>query len=267
MDLSLLTGNFPAYLLTGAIAGIMAGMLGVGGGLVIVPVLVWLFRQQGMDESVVMHIAVGSSLATIIVTSIGAIQAHQRRGAVMWEQVKALTPGILVGALAGAAVAEQLPTEWLQRAFALFVIVVGLRMAMNTTAKGQQDMPGAPVTMIAGGVIGTISSIVGIGGGSLTVPWLSWHRIPMVNAVATSSACGLPIAIAGAIGFAWTGWGKPALPEFSTGYLYWPAIAGIVISSYLLTPLGARLAHQLPVTVLRRVFSFLLLIIGLRLLF
>lgn len=267
MELTLLAGNFPAYLFTGAIAGIMAGMLGVGGGLVIVPVLVWLFRQQGMDESVVMHVAVGSSLATIIVTSIGAIQAHQRRDAVLWEHVKILTPGILAGALLGAAVAEQLPTLWLQRLFAIFLLVVGLRMAMNVSAQVQRHMPGSAMSMFAGAVIGSISSIVGIGGGSLTVPWLSWQRIPMANAVATSSACGLPIAVAGAIGFAWTGWGKSALPEFSTGYLYWPAIAGIVVSSYLLTPLGAKLAHQLPVAVLRRVFAFLLLVIGLRLLF
>ena len=267
MDIIQLAGNFPAYLLTGAVAGIMAGMLGVGGGLVIVPVLVWLFRQQGMDESVVMHVAVGSSLATIVVTSVGSIQAHQRRGAVMWEQVKALTPGILVGSLAGAAVAEQLPTLWLQRTFAVFVIVVGLRMAMNASTKAHRQMPTAPVSVLAGGVIGAVSSIVGIGGGSLTVPWLSWHRIPMVNAVATSSACGLPIAVAGALGFAWTGWGKLALPVFSTGYLYWPAIGGIVVTSYLLTPVGARLAHQLPVAVLRRVFAILLLLIGFRLLF
>lgn len=267
MDISLLAGDLPAYLLTGAIAGIMAGMLGVGGGLVIVPVLVWLFRQQGMDESVVMHVAVGSSLATIIVTSISSIQAHQRRGAVLWDQVKALTPGILVGALAGAAVAEQLPTLWLQRLFAIFVIVVGLRMAMNASLQAQRTVPGSSSSIFAGGVIGLVSSIVGIGGGSLTVPWLSWHRIPMVNAVATSSACGLPIAVAGAIGFAWTGWGKSALPELSTGYLYWPAIAGIVLSSYLLAPLGAKLAHRLPVAVLRRIFAFLLLLIGFRLLF
>ncbi|MEN8214517.1 MAG: sulfite exporter TauE/SafE family protein [Pseudomonadota bacterium] len=267
MDIFAIIGNLPAYLLTGAVAGIMAGMLGVGGGLVIVPVLVWLFRQQGMDESLVMHLAVGSSLATIIVTSIGAIQAHQRRGAVLWRQVRVLTPGILLGALAGAAVAEQLPTLWLQRLFAIFIIIVGLRMAMNAQVNAQRVMPGAAISMLVGGIIGAVSAIVGIGGGSLTVPWLSRHRVPLVNAVATSSACGLPIAVAGALGFALTGWGKAALPEMSTGYLYWPAIGGIVVSSYLLTPLGARAAHRLPVASLRRLFAALLLVIGIRLLF
>ena len=260
-------GHLAAYVLTGAVAGVMGGMLGIGGGLVIVPVLVWLFRQQGMDESVVMHLAVGSSLATIVVTSVGAVQAHHRRGAVLWAEARALVPGILLGALAGALLAEQLPTMWLQRLFALFVITVGLRMMMQVATTSQLQRRGAATNLLAGGVIGAVSSLVGIGGGSLTVPWLSWNRIPMVNAVATSSACGLPIALAGACGFALTGWGKSALPPLATGYLYWPAIAGIVISSYLLTPLGARLAHGLPVTVLRRVFALLLLLVGFRLLF
>jgi uncharacterized membrane protein YfcA len=260
-------GHLAAYVLTGAVAGVMGGMLGIGGGLVIVPVLVWLFRQQGMDESVVMHLAVGSSLATIVVTSIGAVQAHHRRGAVLWAEARVLVPGILLGALGGALVAEQLPTMWLQRLFALFVISVGLRMMVQGSPKRQLQGGGAATNLLAGGIIGAVSALVGIGGGSLTVPWLSWKGIPMVNAVATSSACGLPIALAGALGFAFTGWGKEALPPLASGYLYWPAIAGIVISSYLLAPLGARLAHGLPVIVLRRVFALLLLLIGFRLLF
>lgn len=256
-----------AYLTLGVIAGVMAGLLGVGGGLVIVPALAWLFRDQGIDESVVMHLAIGSSLATIIVTSIGSVRAHHHRDSVIWAAVARLTPGILTGAFLGGVAADQLSTTWLQRFFALFVILVGLQMAMNRQPKAHRELPGALVISLAGSGIGFLSALVGIGGGSLTVPYLAWHSVPMVKAVGTSSACGVSIAIAGATGFLWMGWGSAALPSYSTGYLYWPAIVGIIVTSYAMTPLGARLAHRLPVLVLKRLFAGLLILIGMRLLY
>ena len=255
-----------AYLLTGIVAGIMAGLLGVGGGLVIVPVLVWLFRKLGMDESVVMHLAVGTSLATIVMTSISSVRSHHRRGGVRWPLFWQLTPGIVVGALFGALIAEQLETLWLQRVFGTFAILVSFQMVFSTKVKPHRQLPGKPGMTAAGGIIGTVSSVVGIGGGSMTVPFLSWNNVPMVNAVATSSACGLPIAIAGAIGFLAAGWGNEALPAYSSGYLYWPAAGGIILTSVLMAPVGARLAHQLPVRTLRKIFATLLFVIGIRLL-
>ena len=254
-----------AYLLTGTVAGVMAGLLGVGGGLVIVPVLVWLFRKIGMDESIVMHLAVGTSLATIVVTSISSVRSHHKRGAVRWPLFRQLAPGIVVGALLGAAIAEQLDTLWLQRVFGLFAIIVSFQMAFSTKVKPHRQLPGRAGMASAGGLIGMVSSVVGIGGGSMTVPFLSWNNVPMVNAVATSSACGLPIAVAGAAGFLVAGWGNAALPQYSSGYLYWPAVAGIVVTSFLMAPVGAALAHRLPVKSLRKIFAALLVVIGIQL--
>lgn len=254
------------YLGVGAVAGVLAGLLGVGGGLVIVPVLLWLFTAQGFDGSIVLHLAIGTSLGTIIATSVSSIRAHHRRGAVRWPLVVRLAPGIVLGALAGAWLADQISTLWLQRVFAVFVITVGVQMLANPRVTGHRDRPGAVGMGLAGTVIGAVSALVGIGGGTLTVPFLMWHRVPAVNAVATSSACGLPIAIAGAFGFVVMGWMEAALPSAATGYLYWPALAGIAAASVVTAPLGAWLAHRLPVPVLKRLFALLLLGVGVRLL-
>jgi uncharacterized membrane protein YfcA len=254
------------YLGVGAIAGMLAGLLGVGGGLVIVPVLVWVFRSQGFDESIVMHLAVGSSLATIIATSLGSIRAHHSRGAVRWDIFRHITPGIVIGALLGAVIANLLDTLWLQRIFGAFVILTGLRMLLSTKVAGAQDLPTPTAVSGAGGVIGAMSALVGIGGGTLSVPYLCWHRIPMINAVATSSAIGLPIALSGTLGFLLVGWNNAALPSWSTGYLYWPAIGGVVLTSVMLTSVGAGLAHRLPVASIKRFFALLLLTVGLKLL-
>jgi len=254
------------YLGVGSVAGVLAGLLGVGGGLVIVPVLLWVFRAQGIDETIVLHLAIGTSLGTIVATSLSSIRAHHRRGSVRWPLVARLAPGIVLGAWIGAWVADQIETLWLQRVFAVFVVTVGLQMLLNPRVTGHSDPPGWPGMSAAGSVIGTISALVGIGGGTLTVPFLVWHRVEMVKAVGTSSACGLPIALAGALGFVVVGWGEAGLPPGATGYLYWPALGGVVVASVLTAPLGAWLAHNLPVGVLKRVFAVLLLGVGAKLL-
>lgn len=254
------------YLLLGAVAGLFAGLLGVGGGLIIVPVLLWLFTSKGMAPEVIMHLALGTSLATIIVTSISSIVAHQRRGAVQWPLVWMLTPGILLGAWSGAWLADLLPTLWLQRVFAGFAILVSMQMAFGLDVTAHRSLPGRLGMTSAGGLIGAVSAIVGIGGGSMTVPYLHWNGVAIRNAVATSAACGFPIALAGSVGFLATGWGEAALPAGSSGFLYGPALPGIVITSLLFAPLGARLAHTIPVLALRRVFALLLLGVGIRLL-
>ena len=253
------------YLLVGGVAGVLAGLLGVGGGIVIVPVLLWVFRAHNFDESVVAHLAIGTSLATIIVTSIASIRAHHRRGAILWQTVIALAPGIVLGAWLGAAVADQMPTVLLQRVFACFAIVVSIQMWLGANPETHRALPGKSGMSIAGGVIGAISAVVGIGGGSLSVPFLSWCGVNMRNAVATSAACGFPIAVAGASGFLITGWNETALPQGSTGYIFWPALLGIVIASYLAAPLGAHLAHNLPIKSLKRTFAVLLSVVGVKL--
>lgn len=253
-----------AFLLLGAFAGVLAGLLGVGGGLVIVPVLAFIFADRGFDG--VMHLAVGTSLATIVFTSLSSVRAHQRRGAVRWDVFARLTPGIVLGALVGAGIADLMPGERLRLVFGVFELLVAVQMALSAKPGPHRQLPGPAGMGIAGGVIGAVSAVVGIGGGTLTVPFLAWCNVPMRQAVATSAACGLPIAVAGAAGFVWTGWGEANLPEYTLGYLYLPALAGIVIASVLSAPLGARLAHTVPAASLKRFFALFLAILGLRML-
>jgi len=250
------------YLAVGAIAGLLAGLFGVGGGLIIVPVLVYLFTSQGMAPAILVHMAVGTSLATIVFTSISSVRAHHKRGAVRWDLFWRLTPGIVVGALLGAVVADWMPSLVLRRFFALFEWFVGVQLLLNIRTNPHRDVPGRAGLFVAGNVIGTVSSIVGIGGGTLTVPFLAWCNVAMRKAVATSSACGLPIAIAGAVGFVVLGWSPTSGLQWSLGYLYLPALFGIAASSIAFAPLGARLAHSLPPDKLKRLFGLFLLALG-----
>ena len=255
------------YVAVGAIAGILAGLFGVGGGLVIVPVLVFIFKGQGISEAVMMHLAIGTSLATIVLTALSSVRAHHSHGAVRWSVVYRLSPGIVVGAFLGAAVADALPTPVLRIFFAVFELTVAGLLWWNHQPAAHRGLPGAVGMGVAGGVIGAVSSVVGIGGGTLTVPFLTWCHVHLRQAVATSSACGLPIALAGALGFVVMGWNEAELPPLATGYLYWPAVAGIGIASVLFAPLGAKLAHTLPVATLRKFFALFLAALGLRMLF
>ena len=254
------------YLAVGAFAGTLAGLFGVGGGLVIVPVLVFVFKGQGISEAVIMHLAVGTSLATIVFTAISSVRAHHQRGAVRWDAVRRLTPGIVFGALVGAAIADAMPTPVLRVFFAVFELTVAALLWWNRQPAAHRGLPGTVGMAVAGGVIGAVSSIVGIGGGTLTVPFLAWCNVQLRAAVATSSACGLPIAIAGAAGFLIMGWSEPQLPALATGYIYWPAFAGIGVASMLFAPLGAKLAHALPVATLRKFFALFLAVLGVRML-
>jgi len=250
-----------AYLITGAIAGLLAGLLGIGGGLVIVPALAVLFRQQGFAGDTLMHFAIGTSLATIVVTSISSLLAHQRRGSVHWHAVRSLTPGIVLGALGGAWLARQISSPELGVVFGVFEVLVAGQLLAGRQPAPHRVLPGSAGLGAAGTVIGAVSALLGIGGGTLTVPYLLWNRIDIRTAVGTAAACGLPIAAAGAVGFALGGAGAG---ELSTGFIYWPAAVGIVATSVLLAPPGARLAHHLPRPVLQRIFALVLLVIGAR---
>lgn len=250
------------YLLLGAAAGVLAGMFGVGGGIIIVPVLVLSFTAQGFEPAVLTHLAVGTSLATIIFTSINAVLEHQRKGAVRWPVFAWMTLGILLGAAFGAATAAAIQGPLLQKIIGVFAIVIAVQMAFELKPKASRTVPGKAGLTAAGGVIGWASAIFGIGGGSLTVPFLTWRSVPMQQAVATSSACGLPIALASALAFIWLGWDKPALPEWSLGFVYLPAMLGIAITSMFFARFGARLAHKLSPRLLKRLFALLLFAVG-----
>jgi len=221
------------------------------------------FAAQGFDQAVLTHLAVGTSLATIIFTSINAVLEHQRKGAVLWSIFAWMTLGILLGAGLGAMTAAAIQGPLLQKIIGVFAIIIAVQMALELKPKAGRAVPGKPALALAGGVIGWASAIFGIGGGSLSVPFLTWRSVPMQKAVATSSACGLPIAIASALSFIWLGWHKPELPEWSLGFVYLPALVGIAIPSMFFARVGARLAHRLSPRLLKRLFALLLFSVGL----
>lgn len=254
------------YLATGAFAGVLAGLLGVGGGLIIVPLLSFVFTAQQMPDAYILHLALGTSLASIMFTSVSSLRAHHARGAVNWQVVKGISVGILTGTFLGSCVAAQLSTGFLRIFFVAFLYYVALQMLLNIRPKPSRQIPGIGGLFGMGNVIGGVSSLVGIGGGSLSVPFLVWCNLTMHNAVGTSAAIGVPIAVAGTIGYTLNGLPVDGLPAGSLGFVYLPALTGIALASICTAPFGARLAHSLPVARLKKFFALLLLIMGTRML-
>ncbi|MDB6143905.1 MAG: conserved hypothetical rane protein [Pseudomonas sp.] len=254
--------EFVLYLVLGAFAGVLAGLFGVGGGIIIVPVLVYSFTLQGFDASILTHLAVGTSLASIIFTSVNAVREHHRIGAVRWHIFVWMTLGILVGAGLGSLTARAIAGPHLQKIIGVFAVLVSLQLLMEFKPKPSRGVPGKVGLTLAGTVLGWASAIFGIGGGSMTVPFLVWRSVPVQQAVATSSACGLPIALVSALSFMILGWHDPLLPEHSLGFIYLPALLGIALTSMFFARFGARLAHKLSPRLLKRLFAALLLCVG-----
>ncbi len=250
-------------LVAGAAAGTAAGLLGIGGGVIIVPVLSLVFVSEGVNPDILIKVAVGTSLATIVVTAISSIWAHHKRGAVRWPLVKMMTPGVVVGSLLGAWFADLIPGAWLTVAFILFLLAVSLQMAWGPLG-AHRELPGVWPLRSVSTLVGTISAMMGIGGGALNVPYLSWCGVQVKQAIATAAAIGFPLALASTIGFIITGLDEPNLPPHSLGYINLPAFAGVVGASILFAPLGARLAHQLPDRILKRTFAVFLFILAMR---
>lgn len=249
------------YMVFGAFAGILAGLLGVGGGLVIVPILVYGLPLQGITEHV-QHMALGTSMASIIFTSLSSMRAHNARGTVMWPVVKSFTPGIIVGTFVGGSIAALMPTRPLGIIFVVFLSYVSMQMLLDIKPKASRQLPGPVGTAGAGGVIGFVSSFVGIGGGSLIIPYLTMCNTPMREAIGTSAAVGFPLAVAGAVSYIFNGWSVPGLPQYSFGFIYLPALAGIVVASMLTAPLGAKIAYKVPVSKLKRFFAIFLMFVA-----
>ena len=251
-------------MLLGAIAGLLAGLFGLGGGVVIVPALAVLFANQHFPTELVMIMAIATSLSTIIFTATASIIAHHQLGAIQWGRVIRLTPGILLGASVGAVIADQVNGAVLKWFFIAYLIFVGVRMAwperQNVVVKKNKYR----LDYLMGTVIGCLSSVLGIGGGTLTVPYLLSRQLAMKNAVAVSSACGLSIAIAGVVTYIALGWKSALLPEWSFGYVYLPALAGITLCSIVTAPIGAKLANKLPAKKLKRYFSVVLFLIAIK---
>jgi len=254
------------YIFVGAIAGVLAGLLGIGGGLVIVPMLVFCFVRQGIPEATIMHLALGTSLASIMFTAVSSFRAHHKRGAVHWDVVRKIVIGIFTGTFMGSYIAAQLSTRFLKGFFVVFLYYVAVQMLTGKKPKPTRQIPGRTAMFGVGNVIGVVSSLVGIGGGTLSVPFMIWCNMQVHHAIGTSAAIGFPIAIAGTLGYIANGWSVSGLPDYSLGYIYLPALVGIVVTSVLTAPLGVRLAHSLPVDRLKRVFAVLLLVVGTRML-
>ena len=252
------------YLLIGAIAGFTAGLFGVGGGLIIVPILYIVFTQMNYDPNVIMHIAVGTSLATIIVTSISSVTAHHKKGAVLWRVFRNLAPGLVLGSFLGAGVADLMSGQHLQLLIGVFAVWMAYKMFRGAHAviDPNRHLPSAILQFAAGGGIGIASAIFGIGGGSLTVPFLNRHGVVMQKAVATSAACGLPIAVAGAIGFMWFGAREHIDVPNTIGYVHIYAFLGISTMSFITAKFGAKVAHRLSPAMLKKCFAGLLVVVG-----
>lgn len=247
------------YPVLGAVVGFFAGLLGVGGGGIMVPMLTTLFLAQGFPHEQVVHMALGTSMASIVLTSVSSLRAHQAHGAVRWDVVRTITPGILVGTFCATFIASRVNTAALAIFFAVFMAYVSIQMLLNIKPKPSRDLPG-PLGMTGVGLgIGGVSALVAIGGGSLSVPFMTWCNVKVQNAIGTSAAIGLPIALAGTIGYLVNGWNVPGTPPLSFGYVYLPAFVMVSLVSMWVAPVGARLAHRLPVAMLKKIFAGVLM--------
>ena len=254
------------YAAIGASVGFFAGLLGIGGGAIMVPLLVMLFEAQGFAKEQILHLAVGSGMATILLTSLSSVRAHAARGALRWDLIKAMTPGILVGGLVGSAVAGAIPTRLFAVLFCMVVYIASANMLLERKPAPSRAAPG-PVGMFAAGfLISAASAFAAIGGAFMTVPFMMYCNVPLIQAIGCAAAIGFPIALAGTAGFIGSGLAQSGLPPWSLGYVYLPAVAGIALISVLSAPAGAALAHRLKTRTLKRIFAALLFIMATKML-
>ncbi len=243
--------------------GFLAGLLGIGGGMLMVPFITLILNHRGVGPDLAVKMAIATSMATIIFTSISSVRAHHKRGAVRWDIVKRLAPGIVGGSLVGSlGVFALLKGTWLAIFFGLFVSFSATQMFLDKKPKPTRQMPGTGGQLAAGGVIGFLSGLVGAGGGFISVPFMTWCNVAIHNAVATSAALGFPIALANVVGYIVSGQSAQNLPPNSFGYIWLPALAVIAVCSFLMAPVGAKLAHRLPVSSLKKVFASILYVLA-----
>ena len=255
-----------AFISLGVFAGFMAGLLGIGGGGIMVPLLTSIFLAQGIDPQNVVHLALGTSMATIVTTSFSSMRAHHANGGVLWPIVKKMTPGVLVGTFLATFIAAQIPSLYLAIFFAIFMAYVSIQMFINKKPSASHRTASSVEFAAVGGGIGAVSALVSIGGGSLTVPYLTWRNIDIKKAIGTSAAMGLPISLAGACGYLLnTDAGVASIPH-TIGFVYVPAVLIMSLFSYFTAPIGARLAHRLPVAILKKVFGVLLMLLSAKML-
>ncbi|MDO8345409.1 MAG: sulfite exporter TauE/SafE family protein [Cellvibrio sp.] len=243
----------------GAFTGFFAGLFGIGGGGIMVPVLTMLFVHYQFPAEHIVHIALATSMAAIVPTAIASLRAHHQHRAVLWSVVIKITPGILAGTFAATFLASYLSAKPLAIFFSCFMAVVALQMTLNRKPHPARQLPATLAVSAVGSGIGAISALVAIGGGTLTVPFLVWCNVALPVAIGTSAAVGLPIALAGATGYAINGWGAADLPDYTLGYIFWPAVLAMAAMSFITAPVGAKLAHRLPIALLKKLFALLLI--------
>jgi len=246
-------------MLCGGIAGYLAGLLGIGGGMILVPFMILVFNHQGFSQTVIVHMAIATGMATILFTTTSAIWAHHKHSSIDWKLVASLSPGMVLGGLVGGSeLFEALKTSWLSFFFALFIVYTSIQMLLNKKPKAGRELPG-PIGLFSFGTFtGVLASLVGAGGAFITVPFMLWCNVKPHVAMATSSDLGFPIAAAATIGYMYGSWGNPNLPAGSLGFVYLPAVACIVVVSVFTAPWGAKMARKLDVAQLKRVFGIVL---------
>lgn len=254
------------YVAIGAFIGFFSGMLGMGGGGIQVPLTTMAFAAQGFPREHMLHVALGTAMATVIFTSISSLRAHHRHGKVNWDVLRRLVPGIVVGTALGTLLARHIPTFPLAVIFVVFVLYMASSMLFNWKPKPTRRLPGPAGVFAAGAVIGVCSALAAMGGGTLTIPFLVFCNVPFHMAIGTASAVGFPIAVVGSIGYLVNGWGTVGLPAHSLGYVYLPALLGFTVGSMVLAPFGARLAHRTSERTLKRVFAVVIGALGLKML-
>ena len=257
-------GELASYLGIGAIVGFFAGLLGIGGGIIIVSSLALMLAAHGFAPQYVMHMAIGTSLAAIVFGSWSSFRAHNRHKAVDWAIVRTMTPGLLAGVLLGAVLARFVTTAFLKYFFLGFTIFVTAQMVFNLRPKPSRQLPGRAALTAVAVVIGICSSLFGGGAAAVGVPFLTWCNVTLHRAIGTVAAMGFPLAIAGTVGYVIAGWNIPDLPQWSAGFVYLPAFIGISATSMMTAPWGARLAHKLKGATLRRIFAVFLVVMGLK---
>ncbi len=250
---------YAAYLALGAVVGVFAGLFGIGGGLLLVPVLLFLFDMQRFPAEHNMHLALGTAMATILFTSLASMRKHHQHGAVNWRVVRTITPGILLGTALGTLFAASISPRGLGIFFALFVFFAATQMLLDIRSKPSRQLPGAVGMTLSGVFTGWISSMVSIGGAMFVVPFLVWGNVPLRNAIGTSAAIGFPIAVGGTVGYIATGMIHHTLPPFSWGFVYLPALLWVALGSVITAPLGAKATHYMKVELLRKLFAVLLI--------
>ena len=254
-------------LAVGSIAGFIAGLLGIGGGMIIVPVVLWVLQMKGLGGiEHAQHLAVGTSFAIMVFTTFSSVMAQQRKGSVDWAVVRRMAPGMVAGVMIGSMLAKRLSNEALQVFFIVFVVLVALKTLTDAKPKPTRSLPGPAGLAAVGSLFGMASSWVGIGGGSLSVPFMLYCNVPVRTAVGTSAGLAWPIAVAGAVGYLYSGWNVAGLPEGTLGFWYLPAVAVLSVATMLFAPLGVKAAHKLPPEKLKLAFGLLLLVIAARML-